>query len=220
MNDYKVKILRARLEIGRFKLSPNVINDHNRMLQTKNALYPLRHSTIKTFSILRGSMHVVRENVFVGHIPRRIVVTLIDAKNWSGQRDKNPFNFVHQNLSYICLYLDGLRIPNRALTPDFSLNGDWVEAYQTLFDGTGLRNDNASIAIDREDFAQGYTMYVLPTTHGEPDSTAYDVVQRGQIRLEMKFKEAIPSTTTAIIYAEFDGQIELDRDRNVYETFK
>jgi hypothetical protein len=48
---------------------------------------------------------------------------------------------------------------------------------------------------------------------------AYDLTQRGNVRLEMKFKAALIGTVTAIVYAEFQDQLEIDRDRSVIADF-
>ena len=43
----------------------------------------------------------------------------------------------------------------------------------------------------------------------------FDLVLNGSIRLEMKFKTAITETLTAVVYAEYDNLLEIDRDRSV-----
>ena len=217
-DDYKLKILRARFEILKVKLNPDLMIEHSKGLQSKNAVYPFRRGEIKTFSIPTGSMQIIRENLFTGRLPRRLVVALVESAAFSGAINKNPFKFDHHGLNYLCAYVDGVRYPNRALTPDFE-NGKYIEAYQTLFNGTGLRNDNQSLAITRDSFAKGYTLYVIHLGNAEPDSMAYDLIQKGQVRIEMKFKLALPNTVTAIVYAEYEDQIEIDRDRNVFVDF-
>ena len=215
---YKVVIESARLELTRLKMNPDIVNHHNMELQKKNAIYPLRRGVIKTFSIAIGTMQETKENLFTGKVPRRLVIALVDAAAFAGDVAKNPFNFHHFNLSSVCAYVDGERFPTRPLKTDFA-NNDTVEAYQSMFNGTGIRDDNRGLLFDRQMYEQGYTMYVIQLSPGEPDSMAYDLTQRGNVRLEMKFKLALPSTVTAIVYAEYDDQIEIDRDRNVSLDF-
>ena len=217
-DNYKLKILRARLEISKIKLNPDLMNEHNKQLQSRNAIYPFRRGEIKTFSIPSGSMQVIRENLFTGRLPRRLVIGLIESAAFSGTINKNPFRFDPHELNYLCAYIDGVRYPNRALTPDFA-SGNYIEAYHTLFDGTGLRNDNQSLAITRDSYPKGYTLFVIHLGNAEPDSMAYDLIQKGQVRIEMKFKEALPNTLTAVVYAEYEDQVEIDRDRNVFVDF-
>lgn len=214
VDSYKVVIETARLEVTRLKMNPDVINQHNMELQKKNAIYPIRRGEIKTFSIATGTMQETKENLFTGKVPRRLVIAFIDSGAFAGDVAKNPFNFHHFNLSSLCAYVDGERYPTRPLQPDFA-SDDTVEALQSLYNGTGIRDDNHGLIFDREMYGKGYTMYIIQLSPGEPDSMAYELTQRGNVRLEMKFKLALPYTVTAIVYAEYDEQLEIDRDRNV-----
>ena len=82
-----------------------------------------------------------------------------------------------------------------------------------------MKDDNQSLPFTRDGYPNGYTMYVINLSPGEPDSMAYDLTQRGNVRLEMKFRTALANTVTAIVYAEFQDQLEIDRDRNVIAEF-
>ena len=71
------------------------------------------------------------------------------------------------------------------------------------------------MSIDRDDHIKGYALYIIRLSPGEPDCMAYELTQKGNIRLEMKFKSPLTSTVTAIVYVEYDDQLEIDHDRNV-----
>ena len=211
---YKVKIESARLEVMKVKMNPSVLNDHSLRIMKSTVKYPVRRSEIKSFSIPSGNLSTVKESLFSGQVPRRLIIGLLDSKAVTGDVKKNPFNFQHFSLNYLCCHVNGDRIPNRALTPDFT-NGNFVRAYETLFTGMGIRNEDKSVEVRRVEYAEGYTLYILRLCAGEADSIAYDLVQNGTVRLEMKFKTPLPTTVTALVYAEFDNIIEIDRDRNV-----
>jgi hypothetical protein len=114
-NKYKVKIETAKLELTRLKMNPDVMNNHSMALQKKNAIYPIRRSVIKTFTIAQGTMQETKENLFTGNIPRRLVVALVESTAFAGVVSKNPFNFKHFGLNYLCAYVDGERYPTRPL---------------------------------------------------------------------------------------------------------
>lgn len=214
-DEYKLYIESARMEIVRLKMNPSLMIEHDKMLQTKNAVYPIRRGEIKTFSIPTGSMQATKENLYTGKLPRRLVVAMVESAAFSGDVTKNPFNFQHFGLNYLCAYVDGERYPTRALQPDFA-GKNYMDAFQSIYDGTGMRNDNQSLVFTRDSYAEGYTLFVIQLSPGEPDSATYDLTQRGNIRIEMKFKEALTKTITTIVYAEYDDQLEIDRDRNIY----
>ena len=213
-NEYKVKLEAARFELTKLKMNPAVLNDHNMALMKSNAKYPIRRSEIKTFSIPQGNMQTVKESLFSGQVPRRLIIGLLDSQALAGDVTKNPFNFQHFNLNYLCAHVDGDRVPNRPLTPDYT-NGHFIRAYESLFTGIGIKNEDKSVDIRRVEFHRGYTVYVLHLCPGEPDSMAYDFVQNGTVRLEMKFATALTQTTSCIVYAEFENILEVDRNRNV-----
>ena len=211
---YKVKITSARLELMKVKMSPTTLLSHNKELEKRNAIYPLRRGEIKTFSIATGSIQVTKESLFTGKLPRRLVIGLLDSGAFAGDVKKNPFAFAHYGVNSISVLVDGDRYPSRALSPDFT-SGDYVEAFQTLFTGTGMTNEDKSLSITRDEYAKGYTLYVIQLSPGEPDSSVYDLTQKGAIRLEMRFKTALTSTITALVYSEFQDQLAIDRDRSI-----
>lgn len=214
-DDYKLVIESAKIEMVRLKMNPTLMIEHNKLLQTRNAIYPIRRGEIKTFSIPAGSMQATKENLFTGKLPRRLVIAMVDSDAFSGSVVKNPFNFKPFGLTYLCAYIDGERYPTRALQPDFP-GKNYMDAFQTIYDGTGMRNDNQSLIFDRDSYANGYTLFIIQLAPGEPDSAAYDLTQRGNVRIEMKFKGPLASTITTIVYAEYDDQLEIDRDRNIF----
>ena len=44
---------------------------------------------------------------------------------------------------------------------------------------------------------------------------AYDQVQNGTVRLEIKFATPLSDTVSAIVYAEFENQIEISSSRYI-----
>lgn len=210
-DDYKVKIKSARLELEKLTINPDLLNNHSQKLMKQNAIYPLRRGDIKTFSIPTGNSNIMKENLFVGKLPRRLVITLVESAAFNGDVKKSPFHFKTFDLSYLAAYVDGNRRPNKALEPDYE-NDRFLDCYQTLYDGTGMTNEDRSLSISRDNYNKGYAIYVIRITSGEPNCYAYELTQKGNIRLEMKFKKPLDTT---VVYADYDDQIEIDRDRNV-----
>ncbi|KYN38950.1 hypothetical protein ALC56_06672 [Trachymyrmex septentrionalis] len=133
-------------------------------------------------------------------------------------RSKNSFCLMEsKTLSKI----DGMQIPSRPIQPNFSKNDPlYVEAYHTLFSGTGIHFLNEGNSISRDDYANGYTLYAFLT----PDlSTNYvghwNLVIHGSLRLEVRFEKALSVTINCIIYAEFDIVLEIDSSRQVIIDF-
>ena len=77
-----------------------------------------------------------------------------------------------------------------------------------------MKNENKAVDIRRIDYHRGYTVYFLHLCSGEPDSMAYDQVQNGTVRLEIKFATPLSDTVSAIVYAEFENQLEIPSSGN------
>lgn len=210
----KLELQSARFEIAKLDISPSILLEHARSLEKGPALYPLRRGVIKTFSVATGSMQVVKESLFSGPRPRRIVCGFLNSDSYGGTLSKNPFNFIHANCSYLCCFVDGVRYPTRPLTPNYDKD-DYAEVYNHLVKGSGLIDEDTTIDIPYSKFKEGYCIYVITLTPGEPDSAASDQAQTGNLRLEAKFRTALASTLVCLCYAEFDNVLEIDKDRNI-----
>ena len=138
-------------------------------------------------------MQTVRKNFFSDQVPHRIVIGLVDMEAFSSKISRNYFNFQHFDLNFLCAHVDEERFPSRPLTPDFA-DVHFLEAYETLFVGA-----DRTIDIKRHEFAHGYSMYTIRLMPGKPDAPSFDLVHNGSVRLELKFKDTIPSTATAML---------------------
>ena len=76
--------------------------------------------------------------------------------------------------------------------------------------------ENSDIGIARETYQQGYTLIgfdVDPTT--SPDFCYVGKPHEGHTKLEIRFKNGLPSPVTAILYATFPEIMTIDQARNV-----
>ena len=84
--NFRVKILEASLYVRKVVVSPAVALAHAKTLESATAKYPLHRVEVKTFSIPQGNQSFTRENLFLGQIPRRVVIGMVDNTAF------NPFN--------------------------------------------------------------------------------------------------------------------------------
>ena len=117
---YKVKILKAIFFMRKVCLGPKVFLAHAKALEIGNAKYPLRSIECKTFSIeciiffiSAGSWSANHENIFLGQLPTKLLISSVDNDAFNGSYSKNPFNFKHHNLYYISVMIDGLQQPKK-----------------------------------------------------------------------------------------------------------
>jgi hypothetical protein len=216
---YKVRILECKLYVRKVKLSPSVFLAHAKALERGNVKFPIRRAICKTFTIPRGNLDASQESLFSGQLPTRLVIGCVDNDAFNGLYAKNPFNFKHMNLSQLKVYLDGQQQSVKPLEINFA-NNQFINAYATLFMGTGKWMRDEGNNISREDFAGGYALYAFDLTPDMAEGDHFNLVKQGNIRLDMKFAQALPNTINVIAFAEFENILELDRSRNVIFDYK
>lgn len=217
----KISIVEASLLVRRVKVAPGILLAHARALCKSTAKYPLTRVEVKAISLHAGVHGDTLDNVILGQLPKRIIIGFVDNKAFNGDRKLNPFNFQNYGINYLSLYADGLQIPSRPLQPDFEKSSLYVDAYQTLFSGTGVHFLNEGNCITRTSYPYGYCLFAFDLT---PDlsansNTHWNLVRHGSVRIEVRFNEALTSTVNCIVYAEYDNVLEIDSSRQVIVDF-
>ena len=83
--DYKVQIVDAVLFACKAVLSPTVQMAHIKALEKGTAKYPIRPVDCKVYSIPQGAMSHTHENLFLGTLPKRLILWCIDNDAYRGQ---------------------------------------------------------------------------------------------------------------------------------------
>ena len=108
----------------------------------------------------------------------------------------------------------------RQLQPNFDDNL-FVEAYQSMFLGSGVYHSDKGNCITRETFKNGYCLFVFDLTLdlSVNSDSHLNLVKHGSIRIDVRFKTALEHNINCIIYAEFNSIIEIDSTRQVITDF-
>lgn len=214
--EYKIRLTKISLFVRKAKLAPAVQLAHIKTLEKKPAIYPIKRVECKAFGIANGLRDVVQENLFLGQTPNRIVIGLVSNQGFNGDCTQNPFFFNHYNLNFLALYVDGKQIPSKPLQPNFD-SGKFIRSYIGLFQSTGKYLTDAGNSITRGEFDRGYTLFGFDLTadleggaaHFQPNNLS------GNVRLELKFSQPLPHSVNAVVYAEFNNVIHIDRNKNI-----
>ena len=116
---YKIPIVDAIFYVKKIQLTLSVFNVINTILNDKNAQYAITRTTPKVFSVPRGQQSQHIDNAFLGEIPKRIAVCMMDNDSYNGNYKKNPFNFQHYNLTQIGISVNGEEVPFKPLKLNF-----------------------------------------------------------------------------------------------------
>ncbi|GBO21496.1 hypothetical protein AVEN_175145-1 [Araneus ventricosus] len=136
--NYKLIIEHASLFVHKVKVSPGVLLGHKKALQSTSVRYPIDRILSKMYSISKGSFSFSQDNVFLGQMPRRLIITCVDNDTFNRTYISNLFHFKHNNLNFLGFYVDGNPMSSKALEPDYS-NGLSIRAFNSLL----LRVENS-----------------------------------------------------------------------------
>lgn len=217
---YKMEIKRASFFVRKVKVNPGIQLKHIETLEKalKPAIYPLRRVTMKTFNVPSGSRSISEENLFSGILPKRIVLAMVTSEAFEGSYIKNPYNFIHSNLTYCALNVNGNLLPRQGLNSNF-VESNTLPNYFTLFQSTGRAFNDRGLDISRDEYANGYALLCFDLTPDLQENGCYHLINKGGIRLDMKFSEGLPSHINVIVYAEYESNIKIDKNRMVMANF-
>jgi hypothetical protein len=188
---------------------------HTRTLEGNTAKYPLFRVDVKSITICKDIISKSVDNLFIGQLPKLLEIGFVFNTALDGSSKLNPFNFQHFDVN--SLYTDGRQIPSKPLQSDFSSgNPSYISSYLTLFLGTNISFRDDGNCISRTQYPYGNCLHVFDIT---PDLSAsgqhWSLNRQGTLRLEVKFKVALPETISYIIYSEFNSIIEIDSYHSV-----
>jgi hypothetical protein len=110
-DNYKIKIKDLALFVRNVQLSPAVRMGHVKALEKTSCKYPIRRVEVKVDTDPRGNMNYVQDNMFLGQLPKRMVIGCVDIDALNGTITKIPFDFKHYKITFVALNVDGRHIP-------------------------------------------------------------------------------------------------------------
>lgn len=210
-----VEIIEANLFVRKVRINPSILLAHARALSITPAKYPITRVEIKTVTISTDIQSKSIDNLFLGQMPKRCIIGMVESAAFNGSSKLNPFKFSHFNYNYLALYIDSTQVPAKPFTPDFT-NNLYTRPYYSLFEGSGIYFSDTGNAISIDDYPNGYCLAAFDLT---PDLSCsephWNIIKSGSLRAEIRFAEPLKATVNLIIFAEFDNVIEIDKNRNV-----
>ena len=108
---------------------------------TKDGKYTIAHVECKVIILPQEQNSFTHDNLFLGQLPKIIVLGLVDNRAFNGDISLNPYNFQHCNLNYLAVHVDGQQVPWAPLQPPFS-GSSYIRAFYTQFiGGDGISSD-------------------------------------------------------------------------------
>jgi hypothetical protein len=214
---FSLKIEEAVLMVQKVRTVPSIQNTYIQMMEDGHPIpYFLKTPSVNYMTIEAGQMQFMRDNLFLGRMPRKIVLGMVDTNAYQGRRDLNPYNFQHFGLTEICLYKDGVPYPRPMINMDFQLN-QYSEAYHHFMTSLNGAYSRLGPNVTMADYRNGYTLFSYDMSPDQLGSVHPGSIHNANsnIRLEMKFKAALAQNVTLIVFSEEEHLMEIHRDRRV-----
>ena len=181
-SDYRITIVNATLFAKKDTLNPTVQMAHIKALERNTLKYPMRSVDCKVYSIPAGARSHTHENLFLGTLPKRLVLCCIDNDAYNGAYAKNPFHAKNNAINFKAVYVDGRQIPSKPFQTNFE-DDLFVRTYMSLFTSTGKMWQDEGNGLTRSDFRHGYTFFGFDLTPDQCDGPCFYLVQKGNRRI-------------------------------------
>lgn len=219
--DFSVEITKAYLQVQKLHVVPEYVAGIEEMLRknNENIVFPLNDAYVGNYVINANVYNYHNDTLFLGRIPKRIIIGFVEGKAYNGNNKLNPFNFQDFKIEYVRLTKNGLDYPHPPLIIDWSKDY-YKQAYHYLCASVQGDYNDAVLHITPQEFKQGYTLFsydMSPDQRGSVD--LHNAANKpSQIKFEVRFKEAPTEPIQMIVYFETDTIISFDYKRNVMVT--
>ena len=202
-----IELVDAYLSVCKVTPTPSITMGISKTLQDKTALYPYTRTEMRSFHLNEGKYSFHFEDMYQQVVPNEIIVGMVDAVGFNGDYKKNPFDFEHNEIETLAVYVDDESIPAKPLKMDFNKKR-YVSAYNTLFGAVPEEGHN----ISRDDYNSGYTLFRFRLTPEQADAAP---PTKGNVKLIGTFKTALRKNVTLIVMGKIHSLMTIDNARTI-----
>lgn len=209
----KVQITDAKLYVRRVKVEQSVLMGHQLGLQKQNAVYPIRKSRFISYSVPKGSLDFYKDQIFGDvKLPNFILVTFQPTAALNGDFTQKASEYKNYDVQSITLSRNNDY--REMYNTDFE-NNNFVTAYmQSIVRNMGNLNKNMNNGIDLLEFKTRYPFFTFVLSP-DFDINQTQIPKQGNLRLDIKFKKALPEPASVIVYGVFDSEIQISKSRAI-----
>lgn len=181
------------------------------------ARYPLVRGEIKTFAVQRGAQSHNWDNIFLGQMPNTVCVGLIGESAYQGNITKNPYNFKPFNVSSLYFNISGIHYPTEyyRFAPEQPSQHDRI-MYRLMLDALGPGKANSGHQITEEQFRSGCRLYGYDFSPENCRGFHRHDHETGTFAVNMTFSENLSENVMVVLYATFNDEFQIDKDRTLY----
>jgi len=214
----KISLSEVTLRIQKAKVSRDIVDAHLKAMEIAPAKYPITRSEVRQVILPTGISDVWIDNFIIGQLPRRMFLFMVDNKSFSGSYTTDPFKFENNNITHICAYIDGTPYPSQPYQPDFGAN-KYMREYIGLFDALNQNSTDVTCTINKAIYKSDKTIFGFNFSSDLSNGCGLEghvnLIKKGTLRVQMKFKEALSKPINVLAFCEFDNIIEIHGNGDV-----
>ena len=208
----KIEYISARLLVRRVRVEPSVLMGHQLGLNARNAIYPIRQCKLVTYNVGKGLMSFNKDQIFGDvRMPKFILVTFQNHNKHYGAYTEKTGTYDHLKCTKISL--TGATDYMESYEQDFESN--YTTTYvQSMIRNLGHMDKNLNNAITMKSFKDLFPFFTFILAP-DFDINQTQLPKQGNLRLEIKFAEALAESMIVLIYGIFDHEIQINKARTV-----
>jgi hypothetical protein len=214
---YSVEIIACKLYCKKLDLMDSLAYDINKKLEVKPALYPIRRSSLRSIFI-SGKRTEFNGALWTDHVPKRIVLAMLNNENFVGTQKTSPFEFKDFDIRDISISASNVNVPSAPYSFDFK-NGKFLRAFHDLNDGLGYANSLESNGISLKRYKDGgccFFVFNLSNSGEDNGLETFDLVRNGTTAIKISFNSPVPDNGIVLVaLGEHESLLYLDRYRTI-----
>ena len=208
--------LKVTLHLCRVSLNPTVYAalQAERKTKRKTAKYPVVRSEIRSFSFDGRTSRFTEDNVFLGKMPDRVIVAMVDSRAFNGDVEWYPFAFQKFGSTRVRQIVDGEEYPYPALELNGANGLKDLKGYHRFLEACGRYAHHGASMVMPSDWGHNGRC-ILFMFNNVPSGLADDPTHRnpkqaGNVRIEIDFSAILNTNLTVLVWGEFENLFEVD----------
>ena len=223
-HQYRVHIDKFLVKLSRVHVNAAVAAKIETRLSKSPALYPIRTTKARIFTIPQGTKHYETEVFGAGAtvVPNLCYLMLTTTRASQGEYGLCPFRFQHFNLTSLCMSIDGTSRPSPNGYTNIiweGKNANYMQMYYDLFDANIKVNEGCSINLS--EYPQNFCIFKLDLGYFLTQS--HDHIENKKLsncRLSLTFSGASNNESLSlIVYSESNSTFYINSQREVTRDY-
>jgi hypothetical protein len=209
----RVHLIAAKLYVSFVDVHEVYRKRHATKIVNDLAMMPMNKCVIKQYPIAAGMSAAPIANIFLGMLPKSIIVGMVDQSAYTGNYHKNPYFFQHMDCNYAALRMNGVLVPAEPYTPNWGGNL-FMREFREFYDNIGISHSDLTCHVTKELYAGGSTFFAFDLSPDKCNGYHQHIKKTGSIDLDLKFSKNLNNAIYVIIMASFDAYLTIDNSYN------